>query len=330
MAITIITNLDRSSIHLHEMEPIKILVTGEDSCINFCLRYGEQGPEIIKEIYYPDFSGLVAVDIRDIVSGYMHVLLPEDMDSDFLQTSLVHNFHLEIGDTHAAVFSVLGFSEDAKSRMTDIDTLRVPKDYIIPLSTPQTVKRSAIGFYSAGGKIATMTAGCVSSGQGGPPVNRFMRLPTPDRYSRLQAFLANNDNTPLFKGPVLEICNGEFEQYLFANRYGGFDNIPMDGTREFLPDITISHATSNGISHHISTEQDYVYSQHTGYLSARTIEALSELIGGSQIYHWDSRHALWREIIVLEADISPRSTNHLHSCSFKYKYSDGSRPQSLK
>lgn len=328
--ITVQTDINRQSLHIHEMGPIRVLVSGEDSSVNVRLHYRDQGPVIIEEKYYPDFSGLVTIDIRDICSRYMYLKLPESLDSDVLQTSLVHEFQLDIGESYTASFFVLGFSSAAENMMTDIDVLRVPYDYIQPLSAPQTVKRSAYGFFCENNRIATMNSGCKSSGTGGPTVNCFVRIPTPERYSRLQAFLSTENNVPLVKGPMLEICKGDFEQYLFANRYGGFDNIPMDGVREFVPEINISSATFNDTSKHLNTEYEYLYIQNTGYQSSKTIEVLSELLGGGQIYHWDSKLSSWRKIVVVDVSINSKNKHNLHSCTFKYKYCNDSRPLTLK
>ena len=55
-------------------------------------------------------------------------------------------------------------------------------------------------------------------------------------------------------------------------------------------------------------------------MSRKTLEAMKDLICSRQIWHW--KDGAFRQIVIMESDISSASDNMLHSFSFKYRYAD--------
>lgn len=122
--------------------------------------------------------------------------------------------------------------------------------------------------------------------------------------------------------PVYVLKQGRAEQYLFRNRYGAFDVLPMFGGLSFAPDFSIASGSYADSRFRLQGDVDEAYVQNTGYLSRRTMAALSSLLLSRQIYH--KVDGVWRQIIVEETDLSLSFKESLHSCTFKFRYADKS------
>ena len=97
---------------------------------------------------------------------------------------------------------------------------------------------------------------------------------------------------------------------------------------EFAPETNYEAGLYNGVRERISAEARHIYSQNSGYVTTKVIEAMSELICSPQIYHYVNR--VFRRIIITESSASVNSEGHLHSFSFKYTYADAIHPPQLR
>lgn len=122
--------------------------------------------------------------------------------------------------------------------------------------------------------------------------------------------------------PVYRLRPGTAERYLFLNRHGMLDSLPMFGTLSETPDFDFETAATASRRVSVRAGKDDAYTQDSGYLSAGTFRALGELLTSRQIYHW--KDGEWRQIVIEETDYSFSEKDHLHSCSFKYRYCDKS------
>ncbi len=211
--------------------------------------------------------------------------------------------------------------------MSDVDYLRIPRDYIIPVSLHNFSVRSGLIYDGSCDSIEQPDfISTTASGKG--TVTRLIALPDSDASSlgNFQIRLECNSGTIL--STRYQICQGSFEQYLFANRYGGFDNIAMDGALEFAPETSHEAGLYDGVRERISAETRHVYLQNSGYVTTKVIEAMSELICSPQIYHYVN--GVFRRIIITESSVSVNSEGHLHSFSFKYTYADAVHPPQLR
>ena len=296
--------------------PLRVRISTDDSGI------------ILDDMYYPDFSNLINIDIRDVVAAELSLLVPES-DTIIQQTSVFKAFHIEIGDSEiTGDFTINGFSSEAASKITDIDFLRIPEDYRIPLSLFNNVGFLDIIFNLQDGSAERYgVLSATSSGVG--TVSTLLPLPaTPAKNGgRFQIELSNTSSVRF--SPVFEVSPGKFEQYLFANRYGGFDNIPMDGALEFVPEMAFESGMYSDHNENVSFDSEYIYSQNSGYQSAKVMELASELLCSSQIYHLDS-DGEFRRIVIVDSDLRTKSNDSLHFFTFRYKYAEDTRPMSLK
>ena len=314
-------------LHYHELEPI-VITHSADTPLRVRISTDDSG-DILDDSYFSDFDGSIIIDIRDIVAHELAFTLPEELDETIRQDSLFKVFHISIGaDQIKGDFTVNGFSKESAERMTDIDTLRVPQEYILPLCWPCISTGLGLSYLLPdGSELDGGNLGGSSAGIG--TMTRMICLSASPAAGakRFQARLVDNKHE--FLTPVFEVVNGNFEQYLFANRYGGFDNIPMDGALSFLPEMSFEAGSYSGHNEPVSSESEYIYSQNSGYLSRKVMELASELLCSSQIYHLD-KSGQWHRIVILESDLKTSSRDELHSFTFSYKHADDTRPMSLK
>ncbi len=312
-------------LNYHELEPI-VIVAEMGVAVRFKLSSGD-GSVLVNESYWPDFNGMVTLDISDVVSQGLSLDLP-DIGQDLQQPSIYNVFNIDINDGEVSgAFTVNGFSKDAASRMSDIDYLRVPSDYVVPLSLPNLCKRSGIRLrISSAGDVDIDGLATDATGLG--CVSHFLDLASLDDVVPGVRFAVNLDcGGNVVSSPVYEVLNGKFEQYLFANRYGGFDNIPMDGQLMFVPEMSFESGLYDGSVQQVESDAVYQYSQNSGYMSRKVMELAGELLCSPQIYHWVDGE--FRPIVIIESTLQSASQDDLHSFSFKYKYADGSRPKML-
>lgn len=310
----------------YELAPI-VIVHSDNSPLRVRITTDDSGV-ILDDSYWSDFNGNIVIDIRDLVAQELSFILPE-VGVDTRQSSLFKVFHLSLGDDEVkGDFTVNGFSSEAANRMTDVDVLRVPEDYIIPLSVFNISESFDVEYVLHDGAVIP-DAALPASASGIGTTSRMIRIEDCPAFgqSRFQVRLSSPESE--FRTPVFEVARGDFEQYLFVNRYGGFDNIPMSGALSFLPEMSFESGNYNGRNEKVDSESEYIYSQNSGYLSRKVMELASELLCSSQIYHLDKNDE-WRRIVVLESDLRTSSREALHSFTFRYKYADDVRPMSLK
>ena len=320
----LITSLAGQVIYFDELEQI-IISSSDNSPVSVTLSSDGNGV-LLDESYYPGFDGRIYIDIKDIVETQMSLEIPTEW-VDTQQTSIYKEFSLVIDDAEPVIFTVCGYASGSLSRITDVDELYVPRNYMLPLSVVNKWERSGIRFHFSDGTTketyglaATSSIGAVST-----------MIPIADSLASGQShFVVKLDcEDRTLSSAVFHVCEGQFEQYLFANRYGGFDNIPMAGVREFVPNMSFEAGIYSSGNEQINADTEYIYSQNSGFVSKRVAELASELLCSNQIYHLD-HNGEFRRIVILEAEMGTRSDESLQSFSFKYKYVDDDRPSLLK
>lgn len=321
--VELLTDIDGSVLFYHDMEPI-LISSDVGQAVDISLASASSGL-LLEESYYPGFDGVISLDISDIVATCLHPVIPE-MDCDTSQNNLYDTFTLNYGD-RSAVFTICGFSEDIKTKITDIDTLCVPANYQLPLSLYNNCVREGITFCFPDG--ATSAEPGLSTDVSVGAVSRMINLEHSPAVGHDSFYIKLDCGENTIVSPVFRITAGNYEQYLFANRYGGFDNIPMNGALEFAPEFQFESGIFNNGAEQLRADADYVYIQNSGFLSSKVLELASELLCSSEIYHITS-NGEYRKIVILESNITNKSTNSLHSFTFKYKYADDTRPASLR
>lgn len=119
--------------------------------------------------------------------------------------------------------------------------------------------------------------------------------------------------------PTLMIVNGEFEQYIFLNKYGRYENIPMSGAKTFSPEYTIENASRAYSIEKVSATKKNLWIQNTGPQTKATLTALSELLLSPEIFHYIPGESLKR-IIIESPSLVINSKNNIHTATFSWRY----------
>lgn len=175
--------------------------------------------------------------------------------------------------------------------MTDVDSMSVPANYKVPVTLYNDSDnlaeedidndvylvhvRSHIKAVAMSNITLNPEVGCIATGHfdiASLPVSKGV----PFYLSFKPAYhLQHQAPRPTVATPFLTVVEGQFEQYLFLNKYGAWDNIAMSGDFKFVPEYDIENALHNGghVKGHVV--MDEIYEQNSGYLSRKTVKALS-------------------------------------------------------
>ena len=330
-------NIHGSIIKLAELKPIQVLECTPGSSVKVNVSVVGGGPEI-EDIFYPDSNLEVSVDIKTFASAILQ------FDDSFIEdisessptvaywqkdSAIPFRFSALPSDSteeQIATFLVTPYS--ASGKCSDIARLTVPRNYIIPMQFPEA-------YLNTDGKTK-MTAGTAeveisvqqSTGTAYPSsvVTMLCNLAgsgvSTSLLKRLSATVVDSSGKGAepIESPILEFSDGDFEQYLFRNRFGGFDNVPMSGSRKLVPEYSFGTGVINGSVIGTSMTGKRFFSQDTGYLRRQTMEILSELILSEDVYHLDN--GVFRRIVITESTLNLSSSDTIHSASFTYRYSD--------
>lgn len=315
------------------------------------------GSTVLDNIYTPSFDGLVHLDLQDLVRdntvNYLSSICPDEdlvLDSGFVAQLYAHS-RLYVRVTHAAgnvfddyYFTVCGFESGAEEKCTDIDFLRIPRNYLLPLSTyMETAAQpySDVFLYLESGQRQQLLGSVEKPfhpSEDYTPGNALIfskdipisAVPArSDEQFRLS--LVSDGTRPQtnhlegatfhrkISSPVLKICPGEFQQYIFLNKYGHYDNIPMSGAKTYAPEYDIENADRSYSVQKVRSTKREVYTQNTGPQTRATLEALAELLLSPEIFHYIPGKSIHR-IVVENPTLTINSKNSINSATFSWRY----------
>ena len=293
------------------------------------------GHTVLDNIYQPGFDGMVHLDLRDLVRSHSGIYLPsafpeytvegfyQEEDASFRMSVTV-----EVSGTarHYAL-DVHAFESGAGERMTDIDEMSVPSDYLLPLSV----------YLDTEAQSEPITA-YMETGDGETELNTvylFAYFAPGDAYLFAQDVPVNEvpyrmgkpfririeSNRGSVLTSVFTVANGHFEQYLFLNKYGHYDNVAMPGALVFSPEYEMENAHRTYTVEMVKASKNNLWTQTTGPLSRKTLEALSELLLSPIVYHYVPGKSL-RRIVIENPALNVSSRLSVNSASFSWRYVD--------
>lgn len=312
--------------------------------------------DVLDNIYQPGFDGMIHLDLQELIREHSGIFLPTaipgsdlfDDNGDLMQKhahiSLVitANFPLLTQATRYS-FGVFAFDKDATKRMTDIDRMSIPEDYLMPLSLHLTAPMHANPITTA---FLEDTAHRIQLNSGQPGESRedmgdiFLvardipvaaipyRKDTPFRivlstsYNRPRQVgrPVVNGNQTLYS-PVFTVVNGQFEQYLFLNKYGHYDNIAMSGALTFTPEYNIENAHRSYVIDRVKGVKNNLWTQNTGPLSKTTMNVLSELLLSPFIYRYVPGESL-RRIVTESPTLTISNKQSINTATFSWRYAE--------
>lgn len=312
------------------------------------------GSIVLDNIYTPSFDGMVHLDLRELVQrntvNFLPTICPDD---DMITDGIVFQYRahstvfVSVGYANTGksyYFTVCGFESGAQERCTDIDFLRIPEDYLLPLSlylpAPEQAHCNLSHFLESGQRRTLLAEETkpFKATQNYTPGNAliFSRdIPIKAVPARIgeqfrivqvadgvtpQTILS--EGTPLHREiatPMMKICPGEFHQYIFLNRYGHYDNIPMSGAKTYSPEYDIENAEKAYSIDKVRSTMRESYTQNTGPQTRATLEALAELLLSPEIFHYVPGKSI-RRIVVENPTLTVNSQNSINTATFSWRY----------
>lgn len=277
---------------------------------------------LLSDVYRAGFGGTTTIDLQKLLGVGFALMapLPDTLDKVFAVDKYSRPLSLKINDEYIQPIQACPFARCGQT-VSEIASLRVPNDYVIPfhllIGPGWTIGKAA--FVNALGKeiceadfsafalqqqFSFLALRCISI----PRIKEPFRL----RYTGYDGSVTES--------PLLIPTAGSFEQYLFENEKGGFDNVPMSGEVTYDPSIEFEKGTfHSGVRQTKSTRSD-IFKQNSGFLDRATVDALARLMTSPNIYHL--KDGIWKRIVLTESSLSLSKMNSLHSITFTYTYSE--------
>lgn len=303
----------------------KVLIDGEpEASIEVRITELTSGTRLFHGKLWPDFRAQLEIDLKPLIKDFFKPEYPFPPKNTAFYTKNFIQLQIEdlSYDDDITIYVNL-FAGDSLYGMSDIDEMAIPASgYDLPISWPN---ESGLAF-------AKVISQKEEDDGLGHILNYNSLYPGKGRNHAMLNSIYQDSSSPFYIhisctdedccSPVYHVEPGEYEQYLFYNRYGSWDNVAMRGRRTICPEMEFTTALQSGSWVKGDSEVIKKYTQDSGYMSKKTIAALMLLMESPAIYH--KRHGTWKKIVVDECTPTLNSDDTLHSLSFTYRYSEDS------
>ncbi len=281
------------------------------------------GAVILDEFHYANFDGKILLDLAEILKGYSSDFLPtgnwEGNEASCLDLTLT------VG-VNSYQFTFNAASKESRSKLSDIDFLFIPEGISIPVSVlcnqDQGVK---VFIESSAGRnlISEHTFTDIVSGQYCRTFD-ISTLPTGAGPFQFICEISGH-NTFEVRSPMYKIQPGEYQLYLFRNRFGALELFPMRGSLEFSPTFRFESGSNGHLHKKTSTECDDILRQNSGNITRKASQVLASFLKEGHAYHLVGGE--WKRIVIEEASVITKSLDTTHRQSFSFRYQDPIDPQ---
>lgn len=278
--------------------------------------------KILDESYYSDFDGKVRLDYSSIAQRLVYPTIATESKPFLYPTESegYRNMLLEFKG-YEYRFTANIFSAEAKDKISDIDYMAIPDNYIAILNIYALWPILEVGIESRGTyRQISVKSGLPEDGEGYCSFyfnvgNLGIKQREPFRFIVKASGLQGET---VFKSCIYEIVPGSYQQYLFSGRLGGYVSFAMSGYQEISSEWEIENARYDDRNGKVSTGSTPVVKQYTGGLSGTAAAVLSELLTTEYAFHLVA--GIWRPIIIDEPDITFQTSESLKYGSFSFRY----------
>ena len=318
---------------------LKAFLVGSDTSFSFTLCKGEE--ELLSQVYSPGESGVVEIDLRDIVHSRLSFDF-KDFTQIYQQPDLVADFTATI-DTQEVTFRVVRAGVD---RLADSATNFLTQNFLTwqPTVKPVTYYSPEYLTYYAvvSGKVQlkayfTDAAGEVTSNLTLTltQVMTGVAYTIPMQYSVIVGKLG--DKKPAYYDVWVENVSGERLTYiqryyadnsrslnedwvLFENSLGGLDCFRAYGANTLNVEHIHNIAETEEESREYRVDTERKFEKNTGLLSREEARWLLDFFPSSRKYIYIGSYV--RPIVVTESNVSGNLRETPTSYTFTYKYAD--------
>lgn len=313
------TDIAGSVLYIEDMDGLTM--TGDISSPTRITLSTQSGNQILSITHYADFEGLIRLDLANTLKAYTSPRVPGD---DWACTSeqtiqLIFSIVTPAGGAEEYSCELNCFSRDAQALMSDIDTLPVPMTDMlpIPLTLHSTSGSENVYIETAYSLTGLFTEICDN-------VGRSVATKTVYHGTRMDSqpfrILIEGEDGRHLRSPIYTPTPGEFELFLFRNRFGALELFPMSGDLHLSANhkFEVSRIGKRYNSSLISGEN--TFTQYSGPLTRKASKVLSSMLADGYAFHYVDGE--WKRIVITSANVSLRKNDMIHRQSFSFRYQE--------
>lgn len=303
------------------------------------------GQTLLDNIYAPGLDGSIHLDLRELVHENTAIGLPShrDAEGDDYQTyyeqegsGLQMDITTQQGVT-TQVFHIWAnaFRSEVLDRMSDIDSIDIPADALIPLSVfrDNNLSNAPVRvFLVSATRRVHLHDGAIGDGDGylittDVPVSRIPYRPGERFFLEFEIATDRKPGSDPADGlyiwrtvrtPVYRVTPAPAHQYLFLNDYGNYDLVPMSGALTLAPEYETENAFRTYTVERAKATRRPLYTQNSGPLSRQAATVLSSLLLSRRIYYYEPGSAP-RLIVIENPSVSISDNNPVNTVTFSWR-----------
>lgn len=320
-----VTDLDGRYLFLFLEDVKELVAAGSTTRPTRVVLKETDGATIIDELHYADFEGKIRLDLSGLLAEYSSDILPT-AEWAFNEAPCL-DLTLEIG-SHSYSFMLNAASRDALSMISDIDFLYIPEDISIPVSILSNEDLGVEVFFETSSGSTSIS----SKAFGDVPIGLFCRtfdvrsLPMCKGAFRLTCEVDGHNKGPRIS-PLYKTAPGDYELYLFRNRFGAMEMFPMRGALEYTPSFKVETGRSGRSYRCTNVESDDILLQSSGNLTRKAAQVLTSFLRNGRGYHW--KNGIWEPIVIEGVNANIKTTDFLHQLSFEFRYQNPTEIQNI-
>ena len=309
---------------------------------------------LLDNYYYCDFENRIRLDLRDLVLDNTRMTVPglyaqslaTDENSMREESEAVLPLTIIVtarGETDTYSFTAYPFDYFPKytrgyGLMPSIDEMRVPEDYLLPLSLfleEDAEHNITISLYQEGSgesedysytpdaSMAIMVSQLVPI-MGGSLEELFTIRPDKPFKIKIayEAIFSGSRISSAIWTPSLQIVKEDMEQYAFLSPEGIYYNIPMSGKLWYKPEYEMNNLELTNMYECASASLSDLHEQNSGPLTFKTAMALAGYLTSRSIYHYDRARDLFRPIVIESPSVNISAGAGVYSLTFQWRYAD--------
>lgn len=321
---------------LNLLRNLKSYRINTSSPVSFKLMKGAD--TVIEEDYNADSTGIVTIDIQDVVAQYLSVELPTSeaysqdgakaVFSVYVDGDFIHSFTVLSGGVRKISDSTENFLK-ANWLTWQPQSKKVrwyqPEYLSYYFCVAGTVKAK---FYLLGGSTETVSVGSAAAGAYMTYNTQMAHLFSLSSHSAdelnglVDIWVESSDGTRLsyIQRYVFAPDDRNEHYYFCVNSLGGIDTFCFTGSLTLQPSIDHESAELSSRKLTITDSQERAWSQNTGYVGKVEAAWLWEFFAASR--QWALVDENIEEIVLDGSSISASDKENLHSSTFSYTLSE--------
>lgn len=310
---------------------LKKIVASADGQSAFLLY--KNGELVIDETYFPDESGTIEIDIRELVTSLLSVSVPTS--DTFTQNNSVADFTATIGDKEIVFRTVKGGiagSTHATDWLTANFLTWQPQIKSVTYMQPEWLTYYAqedcqikCRLYNQDKSNTDIILATISAGQCISVNTQFARIINLNETAKLAYYdiwveSLNTTRLSYAQRYILRDNTSQENYFIFENSVGGMDAVSFTGNTNLEAETEHELAAMDDMSIQASQKMQQWLQQSTGYKSAYEAKWLQDFFTSPQRYV--CKDGQIKEIVIQDSALSDSSSEAVKEYSFTYRYAD--------